>query len=62
MARGARNLIFTQANGDALDGVHRQLELGVSAHETDNRRRERYRVGQDEPGLGRQNLSSFASD
>ena len=32
---------------DAFDGVHRQLELGVSAHQPDNCRRERHRVGQD---------------
>ena len=37
----------------AFDGVHRQLEFRVSPHQPDDRRRKRYRVGQNEPGFGR---------
>ena len=32
---------------DALDGVHRQLKFRVGPHQPYDRRRKRYRVGQD---------------
>ena len=59
---GARNLIFNRRDGNALDGVHRQLELRVGPHQPDNCRRERHRIREDETASGGDNLSSLASD